>query len=193
MMDEPENLKRSQEQIERWMNKSRPAWREGYDFLMATKAGIRYYDALLAVWLSVGKDDRGALETRDDFARFIGVSRAVTYQWQDRRPEILVWAREIVEHRFDNSKIAAVDGRVIQKATARSTTVPWVRLFYERAGLLKSEGKLHLVGGDKGDEPLGIQVIGDYRAAIAGLAPRPMGDRDAPGADQDIGDGTPVG
>ena len=150
MMDEPENLKRSQEQVERWLIRSRPAWREGYDYLMATKAGIRYYDALLAVWLSVSKDDRGTLETRDDFARFIGVSRAVTYQWQDRRPEILVWARELVEHRFDNSKIAAVDGRVIQKATARSTTVPWVRLFYERAGLLKASFNLHHMGAEDG-------------------------------------------
>jgi len=148
-MDEPENLKRSQEQVERWLGQ-RPAWREGYDFLMATKAGIRYYDALLATWLSVGKDDRGTLQTRDDFARFIGVSRAVTYQWQERRPEILDWARELVELRFDSSKIAAVDGRVIQKATARKTTTQWVRLFYERAGLLKTSFNLHHTGAEGG-------------------------------------------
>ena len=141
-------LKRNQEQVERWLGKARPAWREGYDYLLATKPGIQYYDALLAVWLSVGKDDRGTLKTRDDFARFIGVSRAVTYQWQERRPEILDWAKKLVELRFDNSKIATVDGRVIQKATARGTTVQWVRLFYERSGLLKTSFNLHHMGGD---------------------------------------------
>lgn len=147
---EPGEVKKTQQQVERWLGKARPAWREGYDYVMATKPGVQYYDALLAVWLSVGKDDRGTLKTRDDFARFIGVSRAVTYQWQERRPEILEWAREIVELRFDNSKIAAVDGRVIQKATARRTTVSWVRLFYERAGLLKASFDLHHKGAEDG-------------------------------------------
>ncbi len=147
---EPIEVKKSREQVERWLSKARAAWREGYDYLIATKPGVKYYDALLAVWLSVGKDDRGSLKTRDDFARFIGVSRAVTYQWQERRPEIVEWAREIVELRFDNSKIAAVDGRVIAKATSRRTTVSWVRLFYERAGLLKASFDLHHKGADDG-------------------------------------------
>ena len=164
------DLKRTQEQVERWLGKARPAWREGYDYLLATKPGIQYYDALLAVWLSVGKDDRGTLKTRDDFARFIGVSRAVTYQWQERRPEILDWAREIVELRFDNSKIAAVDQRVITKATSTRTTVPWVRLFYERAGLLKAAFNLHHMGADDGPVEFkrADELSDDELAAIAG-------------------------
>ncbi len=149
-MDEQSEIKKSQAQVERWLTRARAAWREGYDYLIATKPGIAYYDALLAVWLSVGKDDRGELKTRDDFARFIGVSRAVTYQWQERRPEIVEWAREIVELRFDSSKIATVDQRVIAKATSRRTTVAWVRLFFERAGLLKSSFDVHHKGAEDG-------------------------------------------
>jgi len=98
----------------------------------------------------------------------------VTYQWQDRRPEILVWARELVEHRFDNSKIAAVDGRVIQKATARKTTVQWVRLFYERAGLLRTSFNLHHTGAEDGpiEFKRADELSDDELATIAGRGGR---------------------
>lgn len=183
--------KRSAEQVERWLGRARPAWREGYDFLMATQPGIRYYDALLAVWLSVSKRDRGKLKTQEDFADFIGVSRPVTYQWIKRRPEILKWAQKMVELRFSATRLADVDERLYQKAAGLKSTPAWVKLYYQRAGVLKDEGRLTISGDE--DEPLGIKVVGDYRVAIAGLAPRSVGDRQSPSADQGAGDGAPVG
>lgn len=151
--------KKSQGQVERWLGQARPAWREGYDYVMATKAGAQYYDALLAVWLSVGKDDRGKLRTRDDFAAFVGVSRAVTYQWQVRRPEILEWARELVELRFGGTRLASVDDNVYRKAISRNSTPAWARLFYERGGVLRQVLGLHHMGPDDG--PVQIEDVKD--------------------------------
>lgn len=150
MDEQPESPKKSQAQIERWLGKVKAAWREGYDFLMATQPGIRYYDALLAVWLSVSKRDRGHLRTQEDFADFIGVSRAVTYQWMKRRPEILEWAQELVELRFNSTRVADVDERVYQKAAGLKSTPAWVRLFYQRAGKLTEALDLHHMGEDGG-------------------------------------------
>jgi hypothetical protein len=156
MMDEPENPKKSQSQVERWLGQrksawlKKSAWRDGYDFLMATKPGIRYYDAFLAVWLSVSKRDRGTLKTQQDFADFIGVSRAVTYQWMNRRPQILEWAEELVELRFNSTRVADVDERVYQKAASVKSTPAWARLFYQRAGRLTEELDLHHSGEEGG-------------------------------------------
>ena len=149
-MDEPENPKKSQSQIERWLGQRTPAWREGYDFLIASQPGIRYYDALLAVWLSVSKKDRGKLKTQQEFADFVGVSRAVTYQWMSRRPEILEWARELVELRFSSTRVADVDERTYQKASGTKSSPAWVKLFYQRAGILMEEMGLHHMGADDG-------------------------------------------
>lgn len=154
-----EGPKKSQARVERWLAQARPAWREGYDFLMATKPGVQYYDALLAVWLSVGKDDRGKLRTRDEFAGFIGVSRAVTYQWQARRPEIAAWAQELVELRFGGTRLADVDERVYEKAKGRNSTPGWARLFYERGGVLRQVLGLHHMGPDDG--PVQIEDVKD--------------------------------
>jgi len=149
IMDEPqENPKKTAEQVERWMGKARPAWRKPYEYLLAKYPGIRYYDALLAVWLSRSRDDQGELTSQEKFADFIGVARPTTYTWIKRRPEILAWKKELIELRFDDSVIGQVDAVVTRKATSRRTTVQWVRLFYERAGLLKTSFNLHHTGGD---------------------------------------------
>jgi hypothetical protein len=170
-MDEPENPKRSQSQVERWLGQRKPAWRDGYDFLMATKPGISYYDALLAVWLSVTKHDRGTLKTQQDFADFVGVSRAVTYQWINRRPQILEWAQELVELRFSATRVADVDERVYQKAASVKSTPAWVRIFYQRAGKLKEELDLHH-SGEEGGPVEYADVTGDelerIRSALVG-------------------------
>jgi len=173
-MDEPENPKKSQTQIERWLGQRTPAWREGYDFLMATKPGIRYYDALLAVWLSVGKHDRGKLKTQLEFADAIGVSRAVTYQWIDRRPEILKWAQELTEIWFSSSRVHDVDERTYQKASGTKSSPAWAKLFYQRAGILMEEMGLHHMFADDG--PVEYMDVTDderkrIRDALAGETP----------------------
>ena len=83
----------------------------------------------------------------------------MTYQWQERRPEILTWARELVELRFDSSRIATVDQRVIAHATRRDTTTQWVRLFYERAGVMLDERTLHVMG--EGNNPVQFEDMKD--------------------------------
>lgn len=161
--------KKTQAQAERALLRRKPAWRAGYEYLMTTKPGARYYDVLLAVWLSCTKSDRGDLATQERFADFIGVSRAVTYQWLDRRPEIKEWARELVELRFDASTIGEVDTRLIQKAKSTDSTPQWVRLFYQRAQVLKEELDLHHMGAEDG--PIEIrradELSDDELAAIA--------------------------
>ena len=190
--------KKSRQDLEAWIDslpaKLKASWAEGYLYLRTVR-GASPHDAMLAVWMSVASFDRGDLKSRDDFSAFIGVSRAVTYQWERRRPQIRAWVEELQFMRLHGARLAEVDERTYLAAIGESGAASDRKLYYERAGVLKSEGKLKLVGGDKedGDEPLGIQVIGDYRAAIAGLAPRPVGDCEPSGADQDTGDGTPVG
>lgn len=157
-MEELVSPKKSQSQVERWLSKARAAWRDGYDYLMATKPDLKYYDALLAVWLSCGKDDRGSVKTREDFADFIGVSRAVTYQWQDRRPEILEWVQELVELRLGGSRLADVDERTYQKAQARNGTPADRRLFYERAKVLGASLRVKVSGDEDDDTPVAVDL-----------------------------------
>lgn len=170
-MAEQAESKLTQEQVERRLKKRTPAWRAAYDFLMETKGPeIRYYDALLAVWMSATKKDRGDLAGWQEFADFIGVSRQVLYQWIKRRPEIKEWAKELTENRFDASTIAEVDAELCRRAKSRMGKTADIRLFYERAGVLKNDSRITLAGDE--DEPVVVkradELSDDELAVIAG-------------------------
>jgi hypothetical protein len=151
--------KKSRQELEAWLDslpdKLKAPWIEGYLYLRSVcKASP--HDAMLAVWLSVASYDRGNLKSRDDFSAFIGVSRAVTYQWERRRPQIREWVEELQFMRLHGAHLAEVDERTYLAAIGKEGSASDRKLYYERAGVLKTEGKLKLVGGDKddGDAPI---------------------------------------
>ncbi len=118
----------------RWMKEeASPAWLEGYLFLKAR--GVRYRDAMLAVWLSLAKDDRGEVETREEFARLMGVARATTYGWEARRPEIRQWAELLQVMRMRGMRLAEVDERTYWAAVNEEGSATDRKLYYQRAGV----------------------------------------------------------
>ena len=121
-------------ELVRWMKEeAAPAWLEGYLFLRAR--GVRYRDAMLAVWLSLRTDDRGEVRTRGDFARLMGVARATTYGWEGRRPEVRQWAELLQVMRMRGARLAEVDERTFWAAVDEEGSATDRKLYYQRAGV----------------------------------------------------------
>lgn len=145
-------------EIEEWLKENAPApWLEGYLFLRGQ--GVRYRDAMLATWLSLSRDDRGGVPTRNDFANVMGVVRATTYQWESRRPEIRQWAELLQVLRLRGSRLAQVDERTYEAAAAEGGSAADRKLYYQRAGVWEEEQRLHLVGAEEG--PMEYVDVGD--------------------------------
>lgn len=141
--------------IEKWIEENAPeAWRDGY--LMLRANGVRPNDAMLAVWLSCAIDDRGDLRSRDDFARFMGVCRAVTYQWEARRPEIRRWSELLQVMRMRGARLAQVDVATFEAAVGEKGTAADRKLYYQRAGVWEDESRVHLVGDEDG--PVDVRI-----------------------------------
>jgi len=140
--------RRTVKQTEAWLfGEGVPAaWGEGYLALRAKH--VAHYDAMLAVWLSLARDDRGAVRTREDFARLMGVSRQTTYDWEARRPEIRVYAEWLQVLRLRGSRLAEVDERTY--AAALEGTHQDRVLYYKRAGVWEEAQRVHLVGEGEG-------------------------------------------
>jgi len=183
-------------QVEAWLREeASPRWLDGYLWLRGR--GVRYRDAMLATWLSLAKDDRGSIATRDDFARVMGVARATTYDWEGRRPEIRQWAELLQVMRMRGMRLAEVDERTYEAAAGkegRSTTAADRKLYYQRAGVWEEELGVLLREGD--EESLRDLVGRGFEQALAraygeGNADSRTGaDRDTDsrtGADQDGG------
>jgi len=147
-VEEPTERERvSLEALERWLaSDAPPAWLDGYLFLRAK--GVRYRDAMLATWLSLGKDDRGEVHSREDFAHVMGVSRATTYAWEGRRPQIRRWAELLQVMRLRGSRLAEVDEATF--LAAKGGTAADRKLYYQRAGVWEED--LGLVFKDQGDK-----------------------------------------
>lgn len=130
-------------------------WLDGY--MTLTSRGVPYREAMLAVWLSLSKDDRGSLKTRDDFARFMGVSRQVTYQWEwghvkrgKGESRVRQYAELLQVMRMRGERLAEVDEVTYKKAVRRGSTVSDRTLYYQRAGVWKQAIDLHHMGADEG-------------------------------------------
>lgn len=123
-------------------------WLEGYLFLRAQ--GVRHRDAMLATWLSLATDDRGDIPTREAFAELMGVSRAATYTWESRRPEIRVWAEKLQVLRLRGSRLAEVDERTYEAAAGADGSAADRKLYYQRAGVWEDVERLRLVGAEDG-------------------------------------------
>lgn len=153
--------------IEEWLQ-GRPEWLEGYLFLRSK--GVRYRDAMLAVWLSLSKDDRGEVATRDEFAKIMGVSRASTYEWETKRPEIRQWAEFLQVQRLRGMRLAEVDEAAYQAAISEKGTASDRQLYYKRAGVWEDRVGVRPVDPD--DEPVGMVDVTDeeFEAIRAALA-----------------------
>jgi len=144
--------------LETWLHEEAPpTWLEGYLFLRAK--GVRYRDAMLATWLSLGTDDRGAVPTRQDFARLMGVARATTYDWESRRPEIRQWAELLQVMRLRGARLAEVDEAAYHAAVAADGTASDRKLYYQRAGVWEEEQRVHLMG--ESDGPVQVEEVTD--------------------------------
>jgi len=138
-------------ELVQWMREeAAPAWLDGYLFLKAR--GVRYRDAMLAVWLSLRTDDRGEVRTRGDFARLMGVARATTYGWEGRRPEIRQWAELLQVMRMRGMRLAEVDERTYWAAVDEEGSATDRKLYYQRAGVWEDMQRLRVVGD--GDGPV---------------------------------------
>ncbi len=149
-----------------------PAWGEAMDFLATM--GVQPDDAMLAVWYSLPKKDRG---TREELARRLGVSRAVTYQWEERHRYTIKDAvltiedlGRLVRLRRVGTWVPDIERRLYLNATRADANASIIALALKYAGALGDDITLHLQG--KGENPITIrradEMSDDELAAIAG-------------------------
>lgn len=134
----------------------KPEWKAGYDFLRAR--GVRHRYAALAVWLSLSRDDRGEIGTRDDFANLMGVSRQTTYQWEERQP-VRDWAAVLQVMRLRGSRLAEVDEATYVAAKAAGSSASDRKLYYQRAGVWEERVGVRPVEAEDG--PAGYEDVTD--------------------------------
>lgn len=128
-----ESERRTLAEIAAWVEQAPEAWMEEFAFLRAKK--VHYKHALLAVWLSLSKDDRGEVKTRDDLAKVLGVAKQTTYDWEHKHPEIAEYAELLLLRRMRGSRLAEVDEMTYQAAAAEAGTHNDRKLYYKRAGV----------------------------------------------------------
>jgi hypothetical protein len=148
-----------------------PAWAEGIDYL--TSLGVQPDDAMLAVWYSLAKKDRG---TREQLAQRLGISRQVTYQWEERHTYPLGGAvltirdlGRMVRMQRVGQWVPDIERRLLLNATRADANAALIALALKYAGVITDEVTLHLQG--KGDGPMEIrraaELSDDELAAIA--------------------------
>jgi hypothetical protein len=140
--------------LDAWL-KDKPLWRDGYDFLLAN--GVSPQDALLTVWVSLARKERGVLKTRQEFAERMGVSRPVTYQWEDRHTYAMSGGKltirdlaEVLRVRRMNELVGDVDQRLYLNAKRADANSALIALFYKRSQVMKDDLTLHVMGQDEG-------------------------------------------
>lgn len=168
LLSEAKDLReeKSDTEIEQWMQSASPAWRDNFLFLQAN--GIKGKDAMLVTWMALDRSSRkkAGLETREALADFLGVSRPVTYQWEERHTfgdesqqhDMRYWA-DVLRIRHMAQRLGDVDENLYHCAKGRDTTAQMIHLYYKRAGVHIDESKLHLVG--EGDGPVEIRRAED--------------------------------
>ncbi len=164
--------------LEAWLDDGAPSpmWKAGYDFLRAR--GVRHRYAALAVWLSLSRDDRGEIKTRDDFAKLMGVSRQTTYQWEERQP-VREWAAVLQVMRLRGSRLADVDWATYQRAIGEDTTAADRRLYYQRAGVWEERVGVRPVDTEDGPAGYGDVTDGEIEAIREALAREAAGGGEA--------------
>jgi len=160
--------------------KDKPAWRDGFDFLVSNNIASR--DALVVTWMSLSKKQRGPFKTREEFAQNVmGVCRAVTYQWESRAQYKLFGKAvtfdemaEVLRLKRMLDGIGDVDETLHRGAMKVMPSPGWVRLYYQRAGVL--EDVEHVKLANEGGQPLEIkradELSDDELATIAGRGGR---------------------
>ena len=146
-------------ELDRWLDECAPssAWGDGYGLLRSRGVDHRY--AALAVWLSLSRDDRGKIQTREEFANFMGVSRQTTYDWESKRP-VREWAEMLRVLRLRGAQLAEVDRRTYLKAVDEESSAADRQLYYKRAGVWEDQARLTLIGDD-GEAPVRSEVVFD--------------------------------
>jgi transcriptional regulator with XRE-family HTH domain len=138
--------------LEEWLETEAPrvlgveaaaSWTEGYWILR--RRGVPHRDAMLAVWLSLSKDDRGVIGTREELANVMGVSRATTYDWEAKRPEIRRWAEFLQVLRMRGNRLAEVDEKTYDVAVSEDSSAADRKLFYQRAGVWEDKEVLKVI------------------------------------------------
>jgi DNA-binding transcriptional regulator YiaG len=149
-----------------------PAWAEGMDYLISL--GVQPDDAMLAVWYSLAKKDRG---TREQLAQRLGISRQVTYQWEERHTyplgEAVLTIRDLgrmVRMQRVGQWVPDIERRLLLNATRADANAALIALALKYAGEITDEVTLHLQGKDDG--PVEIirradELSDDELAAIA--------------------------
>jgi len=150
-----------------------PAWAEGIDYLISL--GVQPDDAMLAVWYSLAKKDRG---TREQLAQRLGISRQVTYQWEERHTypigKAVLTIRDLgrmVRMQRVGQWVPDIERRLLLNATQADANAALIALALRYSGAtITDEVVLHLQG--KGDGPVDIrrradELSDDELAAIA--------------------------
>jgi hypothetical protein len=166
-------VKRTAAEVETWLTtKAKPIWLAEYEYLRTQ--GLRHYEAVLSVWLSLSKDDRGNVQTRDDLARVLGVARATTYEWEAKHPQIREQAEALQVRRLRGSRLADVDERTYQAAIAVAGTAKDRQLYYQRAGVWEEAQRVRVVGDDD-DQPYADVTEGEIEAIRRALSGKDSG------------------
>lgn len=153
---------KSDREIEQWLSAAPPAWRDNFLFLRANNIPVK--DSLLVAWMALDRSSRkkAGLETREHLADFLGVSRPVTYQWEERHvweeKDLRYWA-DVLRIRHMAERLGDVDENLYRRAKNADTTANMIALYYKRAGLQLDERTLHVMG--EGDQPIQFEDMKD--------------------------------
>lgn len=121
---------------------------ESYMGLRANGWGWR--EALCIAWMSLGRDDRGGLNTVADLCDFLGVSRMWFYEHKTRYENEPAqglnawdwWAERLQLARLRGHRLAEVDEATFRRAVSFDGKAADRELYYKRAGVLVSKSEV---------------------------------------------------
>jgi hypothetical protein len=149
-------------------------WIEDYRLLRSQ--GWKWKDAFSVVWMSLRRDDRGALGSVEELTNWLGVTRRWFYGRRskfDNQPVkgANLWdlmAEQLQLRRLKGARLAEVDERTFDAAVAQGGTARDRELYYKRAGVLPST--VQVTGSTSNEVKVNFDVSGLPAEVLADLA-----------------------
>jgi hypothetical protein len=154
----PEPLDVRPGDTEGWAEAIGGRFEEAYRLLRSY--GFRPKDSFIGAWLSCHKDDRGSLSTVGELADWLGIARQTVYN-HIKKHRLNEWAEQLRLLQLRGDALGEVDRVALAQARDPEAPVAARRLYYERAGVLKEQVDIEVIG----DETRFERLLQDLRDA----------------------------